>query len=409
MKRMDIEKSIRRSVNKAPSLDFEKLCRMPVEKMSEHDYITRQQDVQSTHHLKKLTAAACYMAILICFAYWFFQYRMPSSTIALDAQSSIEIVVNRKNQVLRIRTLNEDYKKITEELDLKNTDVVQAAKNVLDSMVRLGLLKNSTRTIMLSVENSNIESAKELLLVVGSSIQDDLDEKGLSLEILSRSFVKDEKTSELAEQYSISSGKVNLIENILYLNGSSYSVESLSKMSIDELVEMNNNGSNSSKQYDNISAPDKGKTEFIDVADNTTTGNMSETDNSNIISFIPSENENLTDKTAVHEEIIIDDAEESKDYSVHEEAENISGNYPHEEEISSGNYTGEDNAVIPPSVIIVPEDNLPEEPPEEIKTKNNNSEKALNKQTNGKKEKNNKNKAENNNNNNNNKSVNLNL
>ncbi|WP_041669005.1 hypothetical protein [Acetobacterium woodii] len=41
-KQLNIEKSLRQGINMAPALDFEKLAAMPVIKMTELDYITRQ-------------------------------------------------------------------------------------------------------------------------------------------------------------------------------------------------------------------------------------------------------------------------------------------------------------------------------------------------------------------------------
>lgn len=238
MKKPEIEKSIMRAVNEAPSLDFEKLANMPVERMCEHDYITRQQEV-TRPHLRKLTAAACSLIVLICISYWIFMYRMPYSIISVDAQHSIEIVTNRQNKVIGVRTFSKESEEMIEGLDLMNKDFILAVDDILSSMVKLGYLKDGNISIMLSVESENIQKAGYMLHTLNGTALEGLYSKGLRPELLTQSFAKNLDNSEAAKKYSISVGKMNLINNILRTDVKyTYSAETLSRMSMEELMEI---------------------------------------------------------------------------------------------------------------------------------------------------------------------------
>ena len=236
MKKINIEKSIKRAVNQAPTIDFEKLVNTPVVRMAEHDYITRLQEKQMSNHHKQFSLAfACCFAILVCFSGWFVQFRMPDSVIALDVNPSIEIVTNKQNRILSVKVLNEDAQRVIDGHVYKNADLSDTVDALLSSMISQGYLNIDKNIIMLSVENKNIKKANALSALLDKVIRDSASSRNISPHILRQVFTKDEAASALAEQYSVSVGKIKLINEILSSN-TTFSMDELSHMSMRDLL-----------------------------------------------------------------------------------------------------------------------------------------------------------------------------
>ncbi|MEL7649500.1 MAG: hypothetical protein AAGU76_15505 [Sedimentibacter sp.] len=303
MKKSEIEKSIMRAVNEAPSLDFEKLASMPVERMCEHDYITRQQEV-ARPHLRKLTAAACSLVVLICISFWIFMCRMPNSIISVDAQHSIEIVTNRQNKVIGVRTFSKESEEMIEGLDLMNKDFILAVDDILSSMVKLGFLKNGNISLMLSVESENIQKAGYMLHTLSGTALEGLYSQGLRPEIFTQLFEKNTDNSEAAKKYSISVGKMNLINNILRTDlKHSYSAETLSRMSMEELMKIyfrdpvseiskQSGSTDAGSTADPVKAKENSQSEPISFSENPVSKNIEESKDHE--TYIPVKKDDLT-------------------------------------------------------------------------------------------------------------------
>ncbi len=236
MKKANIEKSIRRALEKAPTIDFDKLANEPVVKMTKHDYITNQQVERAPQCRRKLlTAFALCFVMLICFSSWFFQYRMPGYVVTLDINPSIELVINKQNRVLSARASNEGAKEVFDEKSLKNMDLRNAVNAILDSMISHGYLSRDKNVIMVSVENKDAQKADALTVVLDEVIQEAISPRKISIHVLRQTFAKDKDASALAKKYSVSTGKIKLINEIL--SGSNkFSLDDLSHKTIDELV-----------------------------------------------------------------------------------------------------------------------------------------------------------------------------
>lgn len=237
MKKINIEESIKRAMEQAPTVDFEKLVNSTVVKMSEHDYITKQRVEQTPKRRTKIIMgfASCFI-LLICFlGGWFVQYRVPDSVIYLDVNPSIELVVNKQNHILSVKALNEDAKEIIGGKDYTNDDLTSTVNDILSSMINHGYLSPDKNIIMVSVENEDIKKADNLAIVLDKLIRDGVSSQEISPRILRQTFTKDEAASALAEKYNVSVGKIKLINEILS-SCSEFSMDELSYMSIRDLI-----------------------------------------------------------------------------------------------------------------------------------------------------------------------------
>lgn len=203
MKKIDIDKSLNRAINEAPLLNFEELVSMPFTKMTKHDYITRQEEKKNPTKLKRLSIAFSCVVLLICYSGWLFQYRIADSVITLDVNPSIKIVTNKQNLILSVRALNEDAQLIIDGQDYKNSELDKSIDTILATMINQGYIDLYKNTILVSVENTNIKKADNLVVALENSIRDNLLSHNISSQVLSQVISNDKDTSDLAKRYGL--------------------------------------------------------------------------------------------------------------------------------------------------------------------------------------------------------------
>ena len=241
MNTSDIEKSIRRGIGQAPLLDFAKLAAMPVVKMTEHDYITRPpiSVKRRPRYFKQLSSAvACCAVAVVCYSGWYVQFKAPDSTVALDVNPSIEIVTNRHNQVLSVRALNDDAKKIVADLDFDQADLDESVDALVSSMIDQGYLNADRNVVLVSVANKDADKADDLAVAVDHSIKDSAASQDIEPTVLRQTLTEtDDETAALADQYSVSTGKIKLVQEIAAAD-ETLTVDALASKSVTELLQI---------------------------------------------------------------------------------------------------------------------------------------------------------------------------
>lgn len=238
MKKINIEESLKRAINEAPLLDFEKIAKQPYVPMKEHDYITNQVEKKSDFSYKKLSIAMSFcILLLIIGTSWIFQYKMTDSIITLDVNPSIKIVTNRKDKVIQVKPLNDDGKIVVENLRYNNKDLDKVVKQIVERMYNEGYINLDKNTILVSADNKKKEKADAILNNIGKVIYNDLSSKQISSQVILQLMNKDKKITQLAKQYGISEGKMQFIQ-LLITKMPSLSVKNLVDMTIDQLMEL---------------------------------------------------------------------------------------------------------------------------------------------------------------------------
>lgn len=102
MRNEAINESLKKAIDSAPIDLLDKIKAMPVEKMEEHDHITRQVEVEKRPNILKpvLTLASAAAVFLIAYLGWYMPYRLPDSIVYFDVNPSIEMAINWKEQVI---------------------------------------------------------------------------------------------------------------------------------------------------------------------------------------------------------------------------------------------------------------------------------------------------------------------
>ena len=143
-------------------------------------------------HKKKYfisTLAACFALCIITTI--FFQF-MPSASVYLDVNPSVELKVNYQNRVTKANPCNSDAEEILEDLDLRGTDLDVALYAILGSMVHHGYLTEAKDTILISVQSANTGRAQNLELEVSDMVSQSLDKMIHAGEVLTHQITVDD-------------------------------------------------------------------------------------------------------------------------------------------------------------------------------------------------------------------------
>lgn len=148
---------------------------------------------RKTHTNKKKyfisTLAACFA---LCILATFLFQSMPSASIYLDVNPSVELNVNYRNRITSAVPCNSDAETILEGMDLRGTDLDVALYAILGSMVHHGYLTETKDTILVSVHSANAGRAQQLELAVTDMVTQSLDKMIRAGEVLSQQINEDD-------------------------------------------------------------------------------------------------------------------------------------------------------------------------------------------------------------------------
>lgn len=240
-KKLNIEASLGRSINQAPCLDFDKLAAIPVVKMTAHDSITRQQAATSPTPGRQRTfkplsiVVAGALVMLVCVTTWFAEFKSPESIIALDANQSVEIVTNKHKQILSVKAFDAEVQTVLDEEHLGQTNLEDSVGVIITAMIKNGYLDETKSVVMVTVENQSAAKAENLAATLNQVIKDSATAENVSATVVRQSVTPDSQAVTEAEQYSVSTGKLNVMKE-LNTADSSLTMESLAAMSLTDLL-----------------------------------------------------------------------------------------------------------------------------------------------------------------------------
>ncbi|PKM73114.1 MAG: hypothetical protein CVU91_05985 [Firmicutes bacterium HGW-Firmicutes-16] len=197
---------------------------------------------KSNKWMKSIYATAAALALLVGGYFVIGQYQMVhtvDSVITLDVNPSVELKVNTAEIVLSATGLNQDGNSVINDIKqdgvkLTGRKLDEAVNELVCSMVEKGYFSELKNSILISVENSDNEKSIEIKTRLLKSVGNALSEKGIDGAILGQIGTPNEKISELAEKYGISTGKASLIESIV-AKTTQFSFEDLAELNISDL------------------------------------------------------------------------------------------------------------------------------------------------------------------------------
>ena len=157
-----------------------------------------------------------------------------ASTVSLDVNPSIEVKVNQKEKVLAVNPLNEDGKIVVGNMNFAGSSLDITVNALIGSMLRNGYLDELANSILVSVDNDDPQKGALLQTKLTEEINSLLKTGTFEGAVLSQVVAADDSLKKLADQYGITPGKAQLIQEIVSKN-SIYTFENLVSLSINEL------------------------------------------------------------------------------------------------------------------------------------------------------------------------------
>ena len=162
------------------------------------------------------------------------------SIIDFDVNPSIELKTNKKEEIIEVNALNEEGKTILKDMDLEKVDLDVGVNAIIGSMLKNNYITEAQNSILVSVKNDDETKAKLLEERVSNEINELLKAQNINGAVLSQMYNDDDTVEKLAQENNVSEGKANLINKIINAGmkdskGNTYTFDSLSKLSINEL------------------------------------------------------------------------------------------------------------------------------------------------------------------------------
>ena len=157
----------------------------------------------------------------------------PVSIITLDINPSIEIGLNKKDEVVSIKALNEDAKNVISD-DLKGKSLDTAISDIADSVIAKGYIEEDRVVVLIhsegQVNNSDVED----------KLKNTFGEKRIDTEVITIEKINKED-EKLANKYNISASKAAYINSIKEEN-ENVPIENIINKPVEELKETKNKG-----------------------------------------------------------------------------------------------------------------------------------------------------------------------
>ena len=187
--------------------------------------------------LRPLIAAAACLCLLLGGGFGLKSYRvnhMVDATVSLDVNPSVELQVNQKERVLNVKALNEDGRIIVGDMDFSGSSLDVAVNALIGSMLQNGYLNELANSILISVDNDDPVRGADLQARLSAEVDRLLQTDSFSASVLSQTVVRSSELQQMAEQYGITLGKAQLIQDILS-RSTLHTFDELAPLSIHEL------------------------------------------------------------------------------------------------------------------------------------------------------------------------------
>ncbi len=152
--------------------------------------------------------------------------------VTMEINPGVEYVITKNGDVKTVRFLNEDAKKLLEEVEMKGQNIKTAVALTIAAYKNSGYMERND-TVLISFDKKLSENEK-LKESVSEFVREALEESKSVHTVVYVTATDDAKTTEIAEKHGISQGKAKLVADAAANND--ISEEELVKLPLDELV-----------------------------------------------------------------------------------------------------------------------------------------------------------------------------
>lgn len=213
--------------------------------------IIMKEKKKSNHNIRYIAGLAA--ALLLVFGgIRFYQGKfVTASTVLLDVNPSIEIRLNKSEEVLSVQPLNADAETVIGNMDFSGSSLDVTLNALIGSMLRNGYISDAANSILVTVDSDDPAEGHAMQTRLMAEIDTILESGNVSGAVLGQTVTKDEEIRRLAEQYGITAGKAKLILQITQQN-TLYSFADLVPLTINELNLISESGGTKLENIDSI-------------------------------------------------------------------------------------------------------------------------------------------------------------
>ena len=184
--------------------------------------------------LAALAAAACLVLAIGGGSIYYNQSQTAASIVSLDVNPSIELVLNRRERVLRATPLNEDAAAVLDGMDLTGSTLDVAVNALMGSLLKNGYVDELANSILITVEDDNAARASQLESQLTETVNAVMTSSSINGAILSQVVNQNQDLQAKADEYGISLGKAQLIQQLVDQNPT-LTFESLAGRTVNDL------------------------------------------------------------------------------------------------------------------------------------------------------------------------------
>ena len=230
-----MEESLAKGVRDITPDVYSKVIQAPFQDAVPENWLPKPIPRRKVLYRTAAVLAACMVLLLGIFYYSV--NLLTDTVISLDVNPSLEIQVNKKDQVLDVVPLNPDGETILDGMNLYKTDLDVAVNALIGSMVRNGYITELANTILVSVSNKDTVRADQIKESIVLDIRETLSQSDISADIYEQQISGTKDVQEAANKYSISVGKASFLLKLTQQDPS-LSLEELAQMSMEEIAEI---------------------------------------------------------------------------------------------------------------------------------------------------------------------------
>ena len=225
---------IKRGVSQLTPNRAEELWERPVVPADGSEWYLDPDAGRAHTHRKKRMMGALAACFALCILSTLLFQCMPSASVYLDVNPSVELRVNYRDRVTTARACNADAEVILEDMDLRGTDLDVALYAILGSMVHHGYLTEAKDTILVSVHSANTGRARQLEAEATDMVAQSLDKMIQAGEVLSHQ-INEEDVDRTECDYGGTPGKAAFVDD-LEDRYPQLKEDDLDEMTVDEIV-----------------------------------------------------------------------------------------------------------------------------------------------------------------------------
>ena len=235
----ELERRLRTALDHAAPNDLEGvLSRCETGKGTVIDMTNAVETKKKKRRWAPLAAAACLALVLVGGGGGYYYYsanNAVASLVSLDVNPSIQLEVNKNEQVLSATPMNDDGAEILDGMDLKGTQADVAMYAIIGSLLQHGYVDELANSILITVEDNDQVRGEKLQQELIAQADAALANAQVNGAVLAQTLQNSEELSQKAQEYGISTGKAALIQAIVAGSNNTKTFEDLVGLSINEL------------------------------------------------------------------------------------------------------------------------------------------------------------------------------